>query len=174
MEQLSGWSYQPDKCNCDAEFIECVKSKDDALGFSILHMGTGLHHKVGLELSRLHDVMGITYSAQEMVEYMNFVDRDSLLTQGYTVLFGDIHNLNYSMLPKFHFITLFHLGEVYDPETTILDAAQVIRELSDTLYYGGRILAYKGSAAAHISIPIFDEVLDFVEEYKSLRIYKPR
>lgn len=168
-----GWAWQPGLCPADQDFIEWIGLKS-TFGYSILHMGTGLHHRVGNFLSGNNDVMGITYSPEEMTAYIKRIKQVPLITSHYTVIFGDIYNLDYYLLPKFHFITLFHLGEIYDPEYTARDSTQVIEELQEYLYDGGNIIYYKDSAAVSTVLPLLDDSLVRVEEYKSLIVYKKK
>lgn len=173
MEFPQPWVWQPNLCPADQDFIEWVRSNDD-VGLTIFHMGTGSHHQVGDNLSRLNDVIGLTYSPEEMESYIYKVKEYPFLSQGYTLLFGDIYNIDLAILPRLHYITLFHLGEIYDPENTVRDSTQVIEQMQELLYPQGKIIYYKDSAAASTVLPLMDESLVLVEEFKSLRIYKPK
>lgn len=171
MTYPQGWKWQPDKCPCDQDFIEWVKN-EMLFGFSILHMGTGLHHRVGIELIGGECyTLGLTISPDEVLSYIELVSNNPAIQYNYSVLFTDIHRINEEILPKFELITLFHLGEIVD-NTSMYRENFVIDQMAGKLNPFGRILAYTNSAA-HI-IPLFDEALELVEEYKSLRIYKPK
>lgn len=176
MEYEPAWRYQPDKCNCDGEFIEWFKViYKHYHNLNICHMGTGFDHKVGTELQD-HNVLGITYSPEEMARYIDIIQPPyaRYFQYKYKVLFTDVHAINYKLLPDFDIVTLFHLGEIYEPGIDSMTMVDVIDVFKNKLTPDGRILAYAKSAAAHLSIPLFDNALELVEVYKDLRIYRAK
>ena len=174
---LKGWELQLDKCPCDAEFIEWMMLKlrnNTSKEYNIFHMGTGLHHLVGNKLYPYCNVLGMTYSEEEHKAYIEMAKLRGVLPSMYHVLFGDIHHLNFRLLPRFDIVTLFHLGEQYEPGTGTISPDVVLLDFIDILNPDGHILAYANSAAKDISIPLFDNAMELVEEYKHLRIYKKK
>lgn len=165
-----GWAWQPEKCPCDRDFLGWA---GDFVGKTIFHMGTGAHHKVGLELYHYNDVVGLTYSPEELLEYTKLVEQDYWLQRGYTVFFGNIHHINLKVIPRFDLVTLFHLGEIV-PFGYRGGEGLIISTMQRKLKQNGRILAYTGSVAAPIALPLFDQYLELEQEYKSLRIYNTR
>lgn len=170
MNYEPGWGYDPIKCPCDLEFLEWF-SNQGLVEQSIFHMGTGLHHKVGLGLAGSNYIMGLTLSPAELLSYTNLCKTEPWLPASYQVLFGDIAYLNFGHFQPFDLITLFHLGEIaisnhprYQDKT--------IRMALTGLVEGGRVLAYRGSNSFVVVEPLLLEHLVQVEEYKHLVIYK--
>lgn len=73
-----GWPWRPDLCPADQQFVEMMK-KEKTEGKSILHLGPGLHHYVGKELTGMNSVLALTNSSDEMVAYMDLVKENPQL-----------------------------------------------------------------------------------------------
>ncbi len=160
-----GWAWQPDKCWCDLHFIEYMATVKRPA--NILHVGTGLHHKVGTTLTT-HRVLGLTMSNEELQPYVTDIAPDDRY-RNYTVLLGDVQWLPLAVLGQFDFITLFHFGEL---PSRGQDLRHTLFELTYHLTPRGYIIGFCDSAARAVSIPLFDQELKLVDEYKSLRFYQ--
>src|SRR5688572_4556578 len=103
--QIEGWPWQPDKCPADLQFMEWLDKVGP--GECIFHMGTGMHHNVGLTCEdRGIACLGITASIEE---YLN-----TPFSHLYQVMFGDIYQIDPRLLPHVSVMTLFHLGEMVE------------------------------------------------------------
>lgn len=173
-----GWSLQPDKCPADLEFREILLRPTEHVSYprNILHMGTGLHHTIGLlgAISTSDFTLGLTIAPEELLSYIKIIEERAWVSAVYKVLLTDIHMLHAQELGKFDFISLFHLGEIVPYPMLGSSLAGVIDEMVKALKPNGVILAYSKSAAWDIVQPLFDEMLELVETYKTLRIYKAK
>jgi len=162
-----GWEYS-DVYPCDTQFIEYLSG----LGLEkmntavIFHMGPGLHHKVGLwavEQSNIF-VRSISITPSEVKEYINLATENPWLARKYMVDFGDIHLINANILPRFDFISLFHLGEiseqVLNPDYPGNAVEGVLNTMTKKLSVAGEILFYEKSAA-------WEKIKTFVEIHLS-------
>lgn len=171
MNYEPGWAFRPEICPCDQEFLEWFNTVGLG-GQSIFHMGTGLHHKVGLDLAGSNYILGLTLSPAEILAYTELCKAEPWLPASYQVLFGDIAYLNFQFKP-FDIINLFHLGEiVVSPHPRFQE--NTIRMVLTGLVEGGRVLAYRGSNSFVVVQPILLTYLVPVEEYKHLVIYKSK
>lgn len=152
----SAWTLDPEQCPCDIHFVDYLAEKSirDA---DIFHMGTGVHHLVGLEIARAganNQVLAITASQQEYDVYMQMLIDNPKLGFAYKAYFGDIYQFDARLLPTFHYATLFHCGE-YRTEANeaygaITDEA-VALILADKLHPGGEIHFFRGSFAYDVA-----------------------
>lgn len=171
----------PSVCPCDVHFAEYLKQRD-IRGKSIFHFGTGGHHLVGVRNSQdglENDVLGITASPAEHARYVKLLIKNPSLAVYYKVLFADIYTLSAVQLPAFDIVTLFHLGEFYDPSNSHIrhDDAGVLDLFLTRLTPGGRILFYSGSCGIEIAQPIADQAvragrMALEENYESLLLYR--
>lgn len=133
---IEGWTWDFDRCPCDAQFIEWMGRYDP--GHAIFHMGTGLHHKVGLACSEKGiPCLGVTVSLEEY--------RTAPTGRFYQCYLANIYTLHRDLLPTFSTMTLFHLGEHVDDFGDI-DYPSVAK-LITRVRRDGRVLFYSGSAA---------------------------
>lgn len=166
-----GWAWQPDKCPCDQEFIEWMEKY---FGQVVFHMGTGLHHRVGAFVGRQNTVLGVTLAPSEIEAYIEIIKQFPSLGNSYQVFLCDLHTVDYNLFPTFDIATLFHLGEIVNPYGLSRSMESVVRRTVECLNLNGVILGYTHSVAAHIAIPLMDELLQFQAQYRSLRIYARR
>jgi hypothetical protein len=148
----------------------------------VFHFGTGGHHVVG---TRNHiegwqnEIFGLTLAPSEHARYVRRVIRDPAFGRHYKVLFGDIYSICGAGLPAFDLVSLFHLCEFGDPASTGRrhDDEGVLRVFCSRLNPGGQLLLYRGSfgfASVHplVARAVDEGLLSFVEDYKSLSIYR--
>jgi hypothetical protein len=175
------WPLMPERCPCDLHFCDYLAERGIRKK-AIFHFGTGLHHLVGIrnrEAGWKNDILAITGSPREHARYVHRAVRDPSFAEHYKVLFGDIYRLQFSLLPRFDLVTLFHLHE-FTPAAGaegLLGDAGVLASFLTGLAPGGRLLFYAGSEG----FPKTQELLrDKVqrralapeEEYKSLVVYR--
>lgn len=161
------WGWDPSICPADEHFIEWVRETNPE-GNTILHMGTGAHHKVGLDLSDTNSVLGLTLSPKEYAMYIEMCLADPFLSIGYTCVYGDLNRFNFDILGKFNIVTLFHLCEI----NTDSDHFRALIYLRTHLEKDGYILGYRKSSNAGQAIPLLEEYFKKVGEHKTLDIYK--
>lgn len=154
-----GWPWDPERCPADQQFVEMVKY-ERLEGKSILHMGPGLHHHVGKELTDFNSILALTNSPDEMISYMELIQEKPNLSWAYKVLFGDMHTMNLNKLGKFDIVTLFHLGEYPVAEYAPLNVADVIGILMNNLNPRGIIVGYTGSSAWDRVGALFSDIAD--------------
>ena len=175
------WPLRPTVCPCDVHFCDYLDERS-IRGRSVFHLGTGGHHLVG---ARNHaegwrnEILGLTLAPREHARYVRRLIRDPGLGRHYKVLFADIYSLCAAGLPRFDLVALFHLCEFGDPASAgrRLDDGGVLRAFCSCLRPGGLLLLYRGSfgfgrAQSLITEAVADGSLSFVEDYKSLSIYR--
>ncbi len=144
------WDLHVDICPCDVHFNEWVEATGIA-GRTIYHFGTGTHHVVGLRQAELGNcVFAITASKEEYEAYVALVTGDARLARSYLAYFGDIYLSNRQCLPDFDVVTLFHLCEFVQPNTSSaeyggMDDRGVLDLMTDKTRAGGHILFYRNS-----------------------------
>lgn len=170
MEDVEGWPWLPDKCPPDMYFIEYMQGHKSE-SKTILHQGTGLHHRVGIECCALgHRVIGVTVSREEVVSRVFRVD-----TPNYQVFYANINELDPHILPTVDIVTMFHFGEMAymlgKPEE------QHIQRLLDKMPVNGLILFYNRSAEWGNARPVVEQLVNkglilHQETFRELEIYK--
>jgi hypothetical protein len=178
------WPLRTLTCPCDAHFVEYLIEKK-VMDKVIFHFGTGSHHLLGrtnTTLSRPNLVLGITASRREYSKYMDFIIEHPEAAQNYQVVFTDIYTLRARLLPKFDYVTLFHLGEFHDEKLSAyapLSDSTLVDLLLTRLKGNGRIFFYKFSAfggAEKTRVILRRAVrkgkIVKVGEYKSLMVYR--
>ncbi len=169
-------------CPCDFHFVEFLRASN-IQDKNIFHFGTGGHHLVGqenLNLAHPNRIMGITAAAKEHAAFIKHTFKDKRLAKYYTVLFKDIYTLTTRDLPKFDYISLFHLCEFYVPENQEYvnqDDETLLDLFLSHLTPGGKLLFYSGSAAWDRTEKIIerfvnDGKIEKSESFKSIVIYK--
>jgi len=171
MIDVQGWPWLPDKCPPDKYFIDYMKEKEISPSKTILHVGTGLHHRVGIDCCAMgHKVIGMTVSREEVISRVFRVD-----TSDYQVIYANINNFDRHMLPDLDIITLFHYGEMesdfgaVDPETLYYLRHQLTDE--------GYMFFYNRSAAWDRAKPAVEYMaekgwLNYQETYEELEVYR--
>jgi hypothetical protein len=141
------WDLHVNVCPCDVHFNEWVEARKLAAK-TIYHFGTGTHHVVGIRQAELGNrVFGITASKEEYESYVALVTENARVAKSYLAYFGDIYLSNARLLPDFDVVTLFHLCEFFQENTTsaeyggITDRA-LLDLLTDKTRVGGHILFY--------------------------------
>lgn len=158
MDKLEGWPYQPDKCPCDDHFIEYLENLDP--NNVVLHMGTGLHHKVGMYCaSRGMASLGLTASVDEVLTYYEMAWCPS-----YQIIFGDIYHLDVRTIPYPSIISLFHLGELVYMFGDINENA--IKNLLKRSVPKGLAFFYTKSSA-------WDRAIKTVENFEESKLLEP-
>jgi len=177
-----GWFLDEKQCPCDVHFVQYIEQN----GFrdqSIFHFGTGEHHIVGIkchEMNTGNAVLGITASPREHDFYENMVIDKPEIGRNYKVLFGDIYQLNASLLPQFDIASLFHVGEFRTEKNDAYGALtdeEMVRLMINKLKGPRLVLFYSGSYAFDIAQRISDKlvserVLEPVGSFESLRIFR--
>lgn len=173
------WPLDVKQCPCDVHFTQYMTGKR-LNGQRIFHFGTGDHHHVGLQApAGGHSVLGITATEPEYLSYIRLIVENPGLGKRYKVLFSDIYQLNFSLLPEFDIVTLFHVGEFWSGNNApyaAVDDRGLIEGMAAKLAPGGLMLFYTGSFAYEVPerlIPVLMPSLGFVEEprHESLRIF---
>jgi hypothetical protein len=178
------WPLRTPTCPCDTHFIEYL-TEEKVAGKVIFHFGTGSHHIVGKKnatLPKPNLIFGITASRREYSKYIDFIIANPHAAVSYQVIFADIYTLQARLLPKFDYVTLFHLGEFYDAKLAAyapLRDATVVDLFLTRLNSNGRILFYKFSAfggaektRAILLRAVKKGKIVKVGEYKSLMVYR--
>lgn len=169
-------------CPCDHDFASFV-SESKTSGARIFHFGTGAHHTLGTRCAMMHNhVLGITASPEEHAAYVRWAIDNPRTSANYQVLFGDIYMLNGRLLPRFDYITLFHLCEYWSPERGVYGAANdenVLAMMIGQLAPDGFIVGYRRSAKWADAQELFerairDGLLLQSIDYASLRFYRRR
>lgn len=156
MKDLEGWPWRPDLCPADLHYTEyLLGSKPLAVDpVNIIHVGTGLHHHVGLLLGRYNwRVVGFTISVEEHQAWLNFTNPPSI----YHCLLQDIRDKGYGRIwgGLADSMSLFHLGET-EPKSGQRDECEVI----DLAFSWSReVVFYTGSYGYPHIAPIIDELL---------------
>lgn len=180
------WPAAPDRCPCDWDFVEWLQQQPLArsIAFSriVFHMGTGLHHRVGLaqaEARSPYRVIGLTASPEELAEYAaQMVERPQYLHR-YQVHFGDIYAFDpVWWLPMLDVVSLFHLCEFTDErrrEYGAWDDEAVLLRFLERMNPGGMVLFYTGSVGYERAKPIIARasergLITAGYEFKSLRV----
>jgi SAM-dependent methyltransferase len=175
------WPLDEQQCPCDVHFTRFLAAKA-LTNQRIFHLGTGLHHHVGLQAPASgHAVLGITASADEYQAYIDLAVNNPHLGKSYKVLFSDIYQTNAALLPPvFDIVTLFHLCEFWfesNAPYAAMNDQGVLETLTQRVVPGGLVLFYTGSfaydAAALLIDPWFSNA-GFAEEtpFETLRIFR--
>lgn len=178
-----GWNFYPETCPPDQDFIEYLEKDSKGRMVSVFHLGSGMHHKVGLWAATQKNIFvrAISITPEEIIEYIRLATENPILNSRYLVDFGDVHLLNPYLLPRFDYITLFHLGEissqVYDPDYPSKSIPETVNLMMHKLCIGGQILFFENSVAWKTIKPLINLELDnnhlFVKSnYKSITIYR--
>lgn len=166
--ELNPWPWNPEICPADQQAIEFIKNQVGDSKCAILHMGTGGHHQLGLQLqSRSLHTVGITLSPKEFEEYIKLIQARPELQRHYTCLFGDLHNLNFDAFRTFDIVTLFHLCEI----DTGADITQTLKRIMWNIFEDSLVLGYRKSANARQAIAYLETFFEKAGEYKDLDIY---
>lgn len=160
----STWPLDEAQCPCDLHFLGYLEERN-ASASTIFHFGTGNHHIVGLRLAqsgRDYAVLGITASPQEYEDYVKLLIDNPELGRTYKAWFGDIYQLDARLLPRFDFVTLFHVGEFRTAENDrygALTDLEMTLLLADQVKPGGEILFYTGSYAYDVAERVEEALL---------------
>jgi hypothetical protein len=174
------WSLRdnsPDVDFCD--FIHDHNIRDQV----IFHFGTGGHHIVGrrnIDLQPPNHILAVTASEGEYNTYIKHIIDNPHTGNYYKALFLDIYTLSERILPRFDVVTLFHLCECYENETSgysTLDDRGLLDLFSSRLQPNGQIIFYRDSVARVKMRSIVNEYVEagklvFAEAYKSLLVYR--
>lgn len=176
------WDLHVDICPCDVHFNEWVEATGIA-GRTIYHFGTGTHHVVGRRQAELGNcVLAITASKEEYEAYITLVTGDSRLARSYLAYFGDIYLSNRQCLPDFDVVTLFHLCEFVQPNTSSaeyggMDDRALLDLMTDKTRAGGHILFYRNSNGQVATGDILrawerERPVERVDDFKTLLVYR--
>ncbi len=185
MTDIPGWPWRPDLCPADLHYGEYLQddlvhphplfSRPPGEITKILHVGTGLHHHIGLLLgARGWGVHGLTVSQAEVKAYEALTNRPP----SYHVVLHDVrgHGLGaiYAANPV-DSMSLFHLGEPPAWIEGMLNEREVIE---CALTWSREVVFYTGSAAWNRIAPLIHDIkgdgkMEYVATYKSLVAYKP-
>ncbi|MBX9757612.1 MAG: hypothetical protein K2Y29_02460 [Beijerinckiaceae bacterium] len=146
------WDLRIDECPCDIHFCDWLE-KNDLRNKTIFHFGTGGHHIVGIRTAENgsgNHVLGITAAPQEYETFIKLAIERPDVEKTYKTFFGDIYQLDETLLPQFDVVTLFHLCE-FRTEKNDEYGALTDREVTDMLTRktnpGGYIVFYTKSFA---------------------------
>lgn len=177
------WTWQPERCNYDAEALDYIEKLPAPTG-TVIHVGTGYHHHIGRKLAfksantkRRWATLGVTCSPIEMQAYIDWAIENPALTPFYQCLFGDAHLLKPALLPPVDVVSLPHLCELEGEYPTNGPAGLARMLWGWRLNPGGVLLAYTGSLAWQQAQGILDAICaraESVESVGQLRIYRKR
>lgn len=178
----STWTLDEAQCPCDLHFLDYL-AEQRVSGRNIFHMGTGVHHIVGLKTAdagRNNQVLAITASRDEYTAYIDLLIDDPRLGFTYKAYFGDLYQSDARMLPMLDYVTLFHAGEYRTAENDSYGALtdeQVGLIFAEKLNPGGEILFYTGSFAYDVAGRVGAALMaerGFTDagRYKSLHVFK--
>lgn len=153
MQDVEGWPWLPDKCPPDKYFIDWVRQQNFH-PLNILHVGTGLHHRVGIACCAMgHRVIGITVSREEVVSRVFRVD-----SPNYQVFYANINSFDTALFPELDIITMFHFGEM-EAEFGAVNI-EVLNELLWVSTHEAYILFYNRSAAWDRASKVVKELIE--------------
>lgn len=171
MEEVDGWPWLPDKCPPDQYFIEYMQELPVWPSLTILHQGTGLHHRVGLACCAMgHRVIGVTVSREEVVSRVFRVD-----SPRYQVMYANLNEIDTSLLPTVDIVTMFHFGEMASEFGMPED--NHIQRLLDKMPVNGLIMFYNRSAGRGNSEAVIERLsvqgkILLKEIFQELSVYK--
>lgn len=170
IDNVEGWPWLPNLCPPDLDFINYMREKQFSPK-TILHTGTGLHHRVGIECCEMgHKVIGVTVSREEVVSRVFRVDDTN-----YQVFYANINTLNVDLLPKLDIVTLFHFGEMESDFGPVSN--DVLLRLLNKMPLDGFMAFYHRSAAwdrakVAVDYAVKQEYLHYVETAGEIEIYR--
>ena len=180
----SVWKLNFTKCPCDEHFVSYLMDHKIE-NKNIFHFGTGEHHYVGLQnfnLNLKNYIIGITPAFKEFQSYFKLSLELPLLASTYKVICADIYTLNKNDISFFDIATFFHLCEFSIKENIpshLLDDESLVELFLNRLNTNGLLAFYTQSAGWPSAQLIIDKLLTsqkiaYVEEFKTLKIYKDR
>lgn len=179
-DDSGGWPWQPDLCPFDQDLVQWTTGQPHFSEWSLLHIGTGLHHYVGINAWRCN-VLGWTASPEELRAYVDLVIEQPRIARRYQVLFGDAHIwpdvLRFA--PRFSVVSVPHLCEFTadrrgyqgkGDESLLLQMLTLTNRL-------GQLVTYNGSCAYDRALPLLrkferKEMIHHEETYRSLDIWR--
>ncbi len=176
------WELDEKTCPCDIHFIDWLAEHAPSRQ-RIFHFGTGGHHVLGIRAAESgagHSILGITASPQEYDHYVKLVIDRPTVGRNYKVFFGDIYQLDPTLLPEFDVVTLFHVREFRSDKNDAYEALtdlEMMRMLVDKLRPGGHVLFYTGSfafdqARHDIDALVAERPLARMPDFKTLEVYR--
>lgn len=177
MTDIPGWPWRPDLCPADLHYGEYLIGETPRAGRppKILHVGTGLHHHVGLLLgTRGWRVFGMTVSRPEVEAYHALTNKPL----GYGCFLLDVRQRNYEIDPQWapvDSMSLFHLGEPPEPSEGMLTNREVIER---ALTWSREVVFYTRSSAWDRLLPLVNDLqregkMQMSATYESLVAYRP-
>ena len=167
-----GWDLNEGVCPCDIHLLEFLRQFPERL--SVLHMGTGLHHTIGLQYPG--EVLGITASLEEFERFTGLQEQHP--DPSYHVRHGDIYHMDFATSGPFDVISLPHIGEFHPSGPDEGVEFDLLMRLSERLKAGGMVVFYDGSYAQtwewlRQQIAKWSDVTGFRKSavFKSLSIY---
>ena len=179
LPSMEPWPHQPELCAADDQFIAWVRTRMPWRAGTVLHFGTGDHHRVGRILCterRLMQVLGATGSIEELNTWARLREAGEV-PRKYAVVFGDQYCWPWELMPEMDLVTLFHLGE-FDWRNARDTLNEVIVSAADQSPTG-LIAFYTGSAGwpqtKHaIEVATAGGILQLYERYEQLEFYHAR
>lgn len=171
MDNVEGWPWLPQLCPPDMYFIDWMKERQFAKS-TVLHMGTGLHHRVGIECCAMgHSVIGLTVSKEEAISRVFRVE-----AANYQVLYANLNELDLALIPPLDIMTLFHFGEmdsVFGPANYDVLCTLVQDHLADEGYvlFYARSAGWGSNAKAVVARAVDAGVIRHDSTYEELEVY---
>jgi hypothetical protein len=176
------WSLREAECPCDIHFVNWVNTRPVRQS-TIYHFGSGSHHIVGRNCTKLeHDnvVLSITASIEEYMDYMNLIIAQPELAKRYHCYFGDIYCTDTRLLPPLDVVTLFHLCEyrcATNDRYGALDDVSLTLALAARTREGGHILLYSNSSHFELAANAIETVrsrglIEPAGRHQSLVLYR--
>ena len=170
------WMGDSEKCPADYDYVQYMEA-NKVQWSSLFHMGPGGHHLLGRTLAqngRSNSIIAITNSRAESTLYSEWAEQHPSLSRWYKVLFGDIHQLDERQLPRFDYVSLFHLGEMgAPPPYAHLSIEGVVSMFAERLLTPhGRLVFYRRSAAWDKVEPLIAQLGWEQSEFASLLVLR--
>lgn len=180
MTDIPGWPWRPDLCPADLHFGEYLATnwhpvwhRPDGVDPKVIHVGTGLHHHIGLLLGSVHwTVIGLTVSQAEVDAFHDLTRRPP----SYICFLRDVRDAAFVKIgdAMADSMSLFHLGEPPAPEPWALSEREVIER---ALSWSHEVVFYTGSAAWPTVAALIDALVEegrmvHADYFKSLVAYR--
>ena len=172
----SGWNLNMNTCPCDIDLIDYLQDKPQP--YSLFHMGCGLHHSVGKWAATQPGVCvrSISLTPLEIFEYIELATNNPILNKHYLVDFGDIHLIDFRLLPISNYVSLFHLGEIWEQTKDYQNGKSIKGVLRGFIKHNVReIYFFPNSVGWKVLEPIIAETEIarwYPSTHKSIKIYR--
>jgi len=144
---------------------------------NVFHFGSGLQHIVSKVCENKNHVLAVTASAVEHNTYIQMLTENSKLSEYYKVLFTNIYTLSKNNLPMYDIVTLFHLGEFYNPQHSLITDSKLLSLFIKHVKIGGFLIFSNESCSyKRITHPLIKKKrsIEYVATFNTLEIYRKK